>query len=109
MTTQTTQAHIPNSKSEINLIILHVDINGIKYKPEELKLLMHNTHADNITIQETKLIPKAKKLPIYCIYFSVSGSVCLVCCVSESVCELFGETISNMFSVVVILVLLWSC
>ena len=25
------------------------------------------------------------------------GSVCLVCCVSEGVCELFGETIRNMF------------
>ena len=27
----------------------------------------------------------------------VNGSVCLVCCVFDSVCELFGETIRNMF------------
>ena len=28
---------------------------------------------------------------------SVNGSVCLVCCVFDSVCELFGETIRNVF------------
>ena len=28
-------------------------------------------------------------------YCSVNGSVCLVCCVIDSVCELFGETIRN--------------
>ena len=28
---------------------------------------------------------------------SVNRSVCLVCCVSDCVCELFGETIRNMF------------
>ena len=28
---------------------------------------------------------------------SVNGSVCLVCCVFDSVCELFGEVIRNMF------------
>ena len=27
---------------------------------------------------------------------SGNGSVCLVCCVFDSVCELFGETIRNM-------------
>ena len=27
----------------------------------------------------------------------VNGSVCFVCCVSDSVCELFGETIRNIF------------
>ena len=27
---------------------------------------------------------------------SVNGFVCLVCCVFDSVCELFGETIRNM-------------
>ena len=36
---------------------------------------------------------------------SVFGSVCLVCCVFDNVCELFGETIRNMFGVVVILLL----
>ena len=29
-------------------------------------------------------------------------SVCSVCCVSDSVCELFGETIHNILGVVVI-------
>ena len=28
---------------------------------------------------------------------SVNGSVCVVCCVFDSVCELFGETIRNVF------------
>ena len=60
MTTDTTQGHIPSSKSERKLIILQVNINGIKNKLEELKLLIHDTHADIITIQETKLTPKAK-------------------------------------------------
>ena len=59
MTTDTTQGHIPSSKSEKNLIILQVNINGIKNKLEELKLLNHDTHAHIITIQETKLTPKA--------------------------------------------------
>ena len=30
-------------------------------------------------------------------YCSVNGSVCLAYCVFDSVCELFGETIRNMF------------
>ena len=42
------------------IIILQIIINGIKNKLEELKLLIHDTHADIITIQETKLTPKAK-------------------------------------------------
>ena len=49
----------PSSKSERNLIILQVNINGIRNKLEELKLLIHDTQADIITIQETKLTPKA--------------------------------------------------
>ena len=53
MTTDTTQGHRHSSKSERHLII-----NVIK-KFEELKLLIHDTHADIITIQETKLTPKA--------------------------------------------------
>ena len=28
---------------------------------------------------------------------SVNRSVCLVCCVFDCICELFGETIRNMF------------
>ena len=57
MTTGTTQGHRPNSKSERNLIILQVNISVIKYKLEAFKLLIHDTHADIITIQETKLTP----------------------------------------------------
>ena len=59
MTTDTTQVYRPSSKSERNLIILQVNINGIKNKLEELKLLIHDTYADTITIQETKLTSKA--------------------------------------------------
>ena len=57
--------HRPSSKSEINLIILQVNINGLRNKLEELKLLIHDTHADIITIQETKLTPKAKTPKIH--------------------------------------------
>ena len=60
MTTNTTQVHRPSSKSEINLMILQVNLNGIKNKLEELELLIHDTHAVIITIQETKLTTKAK-------------------------------------------------
>ena len=59
MTTDTPQEHRPWSRSEINLIILQVNINGIKNKLEELKLLIHDTHAYITTIQETKLTSKA--------------------------------------------------
>ena len=64
-TTYTTQTHRPSSKSERNLIILQVNINGLRNKLEELKLLIHDTHADIITIQETKLTPKAKTPKIH--------------------------------------------
>ena len=37
---------------------------------------------------------------LYVMCFSVNGSVCLVCCVVDSVCELFGETIRNIFGFV---------
>ena len=40
--------------------MLHVNINILKDKLEELRLLVHNTHADIITVQETKLTPKVK-------------------------------------------------
>ena len=59
MTTDTPQGHRPSSRSERNLIILQVNINEIKNKLEEVKLLIHDTHADIITIQGTKLTPKA--------------------------------------------------
>ena len=72
MTTDTTQGHRPSSKCERNLIILQVNINGIKNKLGELKLLIHDTHADIITIQETKLTPKAKTPKVH--YFT---TVCI--------------------------------
>ena len=56
-TINTTQAHRHSSKSERNLIILQVNINGIKNKLEELKLLIRDTHADIITIRETNTPP----------------------------------------------------
>ena len=59
MTTDTTQGHRPISKSGRNLITMQVNINGIRNKLEKLKLFIHNTHAYIITIQETKLTPKA--------------------------------------------------
>ena len=36
-------------------------------------------------------------MSLYVLYLSISGSVCFVCCVSVSVCKMFGETIRNMF------------
>ena len=59
MATDTPQGHRPSSRSEINQIILQVNISGMKNKLEELKLLIHDTHEDIITIQEIKLTPKA--------------------------------------------------
>ena len=38
-------------------------------------------------------------IPLYFLYCSV----CHVCCMSDSVCELFGETIAILFGVFVIL------
>ena len=34
---------------------------------------------------------------IYLMCCPVNGHVCLVCCVLDSVCELFGETIRDVF------------
>ena len=36
-------------------------------------------------------------ISLYFMCCSVNGSVCLVCCVFDSVCDLFGETNRNMF------------
>ena len=33
---------------------------------------------------------------LYVVCYSVNVSVCFVCCVLDSVCELFGETIRNV-------------
>ena len=51
-TTDTTHGHRLSSKSERNLIILQVNINGIKNK-----LLIHNTHTDIITIGDLRKEP----------------------------------------------------
>ena len=40
---------------------------------------------------------ECKVISLYFLCFSVNGSVCLVWCVSDSVCELFDETIRNIF------------
>ena len=63
-TANTTSIHKPSSNNERNLIILQVNINN---KLEELKTLIKNTHADIITIQETKLTSKSNtpKVPTY--------------------------------------------
>ena len=34
---------------------------------------------------------------LYVVCCSVNVSICFVCCVLDSVCELFGETIRNVF------------
>ena len=65
MTINSTQTHTPSSKSERNLIILQVNINGLRNKLEELKLFIQDTHSDIITIQETKLTPKAQTPKIH--------------------------------------------
>ena len=66
-TANTTSIHKPSSNNERNLIILQVNINGINNKLKELKTLIKNTHADIITIQETKLTSKSNtpKVPTY--------------------------------------------
>ena len=40
---------------------------------------------------------KCDAMSLYFLCCSVNVSVCLVCCVFHSVCELFGETIRNVF------------
>ena len=54
------EAQTQHTQSEIDLLIVQVNINKIKNKLEELKLHIHHIHADITTIQETKLNPKAK-------------------------------------------------
>ena len=59
MITHKTQAHRSSSKNERIHIILQLNLNGFKNKLDELKLLIHDTHAYIITIQETKFTSKA--------------------------------------------------
>ena len=72
MPTDTTLAHKPSSKSERNLIILQVNMNGIKNKLEELKLLIYDIHANIITIQETRLTPKDNTPIVHNITFTTT-------------------------------------
>ena len=54
------------------------------------------------------LDPSCDECDVISLYFmccSVNGYVCLVCCVSDTICELFGYTIRNILGVVVILLL----
>ena len=44
-------------------------------------------------------------ISLYFMCYSANGSICLVCCVLDSVCELFGKTFAICFCVVVILLL----
>ena len=46
-------------------------------------------------------------ISLYAMCCSVNGSVCFVCCVSDSVCELFGETICNTFECGCLNVMVW--
>ena len=50
-------------------------------------------------------------MSLYVLCCPVNESVCFVCCVIDGVCELFGETISNMFGCVcyVVVVSGWTC
>ena len=56
-----------NQPKDKNIVILQININGIRNKIEELKNIVHNTQPDIVTIQETKLTQKAKtpKIPHY--------------------------------------------
>ena len=40
--------------------------------------------------------PECNVVSLYVVCYSVNVSVCFVCCVLDSVCELFGETIRNV-------------
>ena len=42
----------------------------------------------------TRVVVRCNVISLYCMCCSIGGSVYLVCCVF---CELFGETICNMF------------
>ena len=50
----------PASKANPNLKIIQLNINGLTKKIEELKLIIRKHKADIITIQETKLTPRAR-------------------------------------------------
>ena len=51
------------------------------------------------------------KVMLYVVCCSVNVSVCFVCCVFDNVCELFGETIRNVFWMLLLFcrLTLWMC
>ena len=49
-----------NQPKDKNIVILQININGIRNKIEELKKLVHSTQPEIITIQESSLTQKAK-------------------------------------------------
>ena len=61
----TTGLQTPHKHTDPAVTVLQVNINGLKNKLDELKLLIHDTHADIITLQETKLTPKVKTSEVH--------------------------------------------
>ena len=64
-TTGTTQTHRPSSKSERNLIILQINMDGLGNRLGELKLLVRGAHAGIIAVREARLTPEAKTPKIH--------------------------------------------
>ena len=50
----TTHSQTKSQPKDTNIVILQININGIRNKIEKLKKLVHSTQPDIITIQETK-------------------------------------------------------
>ena len=48
-------------------------------------------------------------ISLYVLCCPVIGPVCFVCCVFDGVCEMFGETIRNMFVILLLNVMEWLC
>ena len=47
----------------------------------------------------TRVVVSVMLCPCICLCCSVNVSVCLICCVLDSVCELFGECLLNVMDV----------
>ena len=70
-----------NQPKDKTIVILQIDINGIRNKIEELTKLVHSTQTDIITIQETKLTQKAHHHVVTSGYLLPSLYACLSCIV----------------------------
>ena len=66
----TNKHHPPTHKqqNDNNIIILQININGIRNKIEVLKKLVYDTQTDMITVQETKLTQKSKTTKTHTLY-----------------------------------------